>query len=301
MNEIIYKYTDLTGAKFILGDLTLKFSHYSELNDPFDAYFSDMFGMDWNEVAEQNGLALHKALEGNNPEAFSRQTGIPLDQAKKACDLYSGLPPEYKENFLKIAQHIEANDPALMAINLQQQIQTEAVKHQFDTTGIFCGTYNKNNLLMWAHYADKHRGVVIGLKPDVSKDSALVHMRPVTYTDERPNFVEQSEVGSGKTSAQLAEESFYRVLFTKGTDWQYEQEIRMAIPMVIPIGKKMWLMNVHPTEIVEVYLGCRLDAHSTEGEAIINLAKATNPNVHLFQTKTAKRYYQLHFEPIEQS
>jgi hypothetical protein len=27
---------------------------------------------------------------------------------------------------------------------------------------------------MWAHYADKHQGVVIGLKPDIEKDSATV-------------------------------------------------------------------------------------------------------------------------------
>lgn len=152
---------------------------------------------------------------------------------------------------------------------------------------------------MWAHYADKHRGLVIGLKPNIEEGSALMHMRPVTYTENRPNFIESTRSNEiGKSPIELAEEAFYRVFYSKSTEWAYEQELRLAIPSVIPPGEKKYLMNLCSNEVAVVYLGCRLLKDSDKGQHIITMAKTLNPEVKIFQAQSAKRSYKLEFERI---
>lgn len=297
MSEIIYKYTDLEGAKKILGERTLKLSHYSDLNDPFDAYVHGMFGMDWNEVKQQSSDDIRRVLE-TDPDRLAKLTGCSHAEAMKVSQIYKGLAPEQKKQLDLLFERAEVNDAELQVIDRNQLVQEKCVHEIFETTSIFCATRTKDNLLMWAHYADKHRGVVFGLKPDVEKDSVLAWMRPVTYSDERPNFIDPSDTDKSKTSLERAEEAFYRVLYTKSAEWKYEQELRLAIPMTIPHGQRTYLMDVYPTEIVEVYLGCRLDASTQTGAEIISLAKKLNPDVKLYQTKTAKRSYDLNFQPI---
>lgn len=298
MNDIFYKYTDIIGAQKILGERTLKFSHYSALNDPFDAYYHDIFGLDPDETRNANREALHRALEENNPELFAQKTGFPLTRSQKLCGLYSTFAPETKRKFGDFVQSVEENDPRFAQIHLNRVLHTALVRNEFETAGIFCATRNPNNLLMWAHYADKHQGVVIGLKPDIKKNSALTQMRPVTYTEQRPNFIETTDSTIGKSSAEFAEEAFYRVLYTKSTEWSYERELRLAIPQKIPLGKKMWLMKLYPNEVVEVYLGCRLLEDSEKRQKIIEMAKTLNPDVTIYQAKPAKRSYKLEHEKI---
>ena len=82
---------------------------------------------------------------------------------------------------------------------------------------------------MWAHYADSHRGFVIGFdsnsdffNPDNGK--AIDGLRPVTYSGERAEFPE-----SGLTSADSAQlhSANEQLFFTKNSDWAYEQEMRI--------------------------------------------------------------------------
>lgn len=303
MNDIFYKYTDFIGAQKILGERTLKFSHYSALNDPFDAYYHDMFGLDPDEDRNANREALHTALEENNPELFANKTGIPLTRSQELCDLYSTLAPEIKRKFSDYVRFVEDNDPKFVQIHLTRVLHTALVRNEFETAGIFCATRDPNNLLMWAHYADKHQGVVVGLKPKVDQDphktSSLVNIQPVIYRESFPNFIDANDNHTDKSSAEFAIEALYRVFYSKSTEWSYEQELRLAIPRIIPHGKKEYLMNLHPTnEVVEVYLGCRLLEDNEKRQPIIELAKSLNPAVTIYQAKPAKRSYKLEHERI---
>ena len=69
---------------------------------------------------------------------------------------------------------------------------------QFQDSGIFCATKKQANLLMWAHYAESHRSVVLGFKPDLEKDSFLRLLEPVTYSDILPSFFKQQKTGVRK-------------------------------------------------------------------------------------------------------
>lgn len=296
--HIYYKYLDYEGAEKTLEGRSLKFTHYSKLNDPFDAYFNDMYGFDIEEVRNNSKQLMQGALEENNPHKFSDISKLPLDDATNVCQQYQNFSPEMKQELHeKVAvEQKQRPDAVISQIILKQNIH--AAKVMFETFGIFCATSDYNNPLMWAHYADQHRGVVIGLKPNIEKDSVLTQMRLVQYTNERPNLLNPSHQRENKSYDEFAKDAFQRILHTKSPEWEYEKEYRIAMPYAIKPGEKMWLLNLFPREISSLYLGCRLSAASEKGRRLISLAKQFNPDVKIFQARTAKRSYELEFEDI---
>ena len=107
----------------------------------------------------------------------------------------------------------------------------------FKNDGIFCSTVDSNNLLMWAHYADQHRGAVVELTPSVERDSALLVSREVHYTEIRPFLYDDpiDMITRGLTMApeEAAGKIFDRLIYTKSAEWEYEKEWRLHIPRFI--------------------------------------------------------------------
>jgi hypothetical protein len=161
--------------------------------------------------------------------------------------------------------------------------------------GIFCSSTNKDSLLMWSHYADHHRGVVLELQPKIQKDSVLLASRPVKYSDERPLIY--------KTLRDLLEKSFFMSLensstktmedlvFTKRSEWSYEDEYRLAIPGLINSGSSVAYMPFYSEELVRIYFGCRMT--DAQKAALKGLARNLNPAVKFSRAVLAKRHYGL--------
>lgn len=83
-------------------------------------------------------------------------------------------------------------------------------------TKVCCFSKSKTNKLMWSHYADKHRGMV--MEYDISFDINLFRFAlPVIYNEKLPeiNFMTQQN------------KSIKSVLKNKSHDWNYEQEVRL--------------------------------------------------------------------------
>ena len=102
--------------------------------------------------------------------------------------------------------------------------------------GITCFSKKYDNLLMWAHYADSHRGIC--LEFDVKGDeaaSAFIDYRnsdlypmqyqgkffPIEYvnTEDRPKF----------SFREFDDEHGYPPIYKKSADWKYEEEVRLMI------------------------------------------------------------------------
>ena len=80
-----------------------------------------------------------------------------------------------------------------------------------------------DNLLMWSHYADEHRGMVLELDTSDSffakKTEHHRHLRRVKYRKQR-----LTEKHPEKTDY----ESLMDLFFIKSDDWQYEKEYRLT-------------------------------------------------------------------------
>ncbi|MGQ0557959.1 MAG: DUF2971 domain-containing protein [Nitrospiraceae bacterium] len=118
---------------------------------------------------------------------------------------------------LKIARIAELNDPfELLAVDLSDHEFRKAVEETkaelSKTTGLLCFCKTWKHTTLWAHYADKHKGICLGFEvPDTL-------LKNVTYVDHMV------------LKPSVPDEIFMkRLLFTKSRHWEHEQEYRVYI------------------------------------------------------------------------
>ena len=119
--------------------------------------------------------------------------------------------------------------------------------------GIVSFSGDPTNQLMWAHYADSHKGFVLGFDQahpffDRRRSSSdeFFHLRPVEYFDPLPTYSSMSELDGA------------RLLCAKHGDWRYEQEQRVLVPL--PEGgdpEAVHLINFPAAALTTVILGDR--------------------------------------------
>ncbi|EIV8503604.1 DUF2971 domain-containing protein [Vibrio parahaemolyticus] len=112
------------------------------------------------------------------------------------------------------------------------------LKSELSKYGIISLTEDPYNLLMWSHYADEHKGVVVGydeldtmilVSGDcLSKYEPATSMPlPVRYTRQRPDDKIDDEY-----IYEIAEKSFFQqIALVKSDDWIYEKEHRILLPL----------------------------------------------------------------------
>ena len=103
-----------------------------------------------------------------------------------------------------------------------------------------------DDLLLWSHYADGHRGICLQF------DKAILHehyvCKPINYTTNLPSF-EEYAAADGESFAEL-------VLFRKAKRWEYENEWRI----LLPTHKTDTEMIVLPRGAISaIIIGCEID------------------------------------------
>lgn len=130
---------------------------------------------------------------------------------------------------------------------------SEYVRANIFRVGVISLTENKENLLMWAHYADEHRGVVAGITqinhskyfPNIFDDlfdpinvtTSLKNTvdiydgvaRPVSYRKGLRYKNDKFDYDYSNIDGQGAERLLYEVLMQKSDEWIYEQEHRIIL------------------------------------------------------------------------
>ncbi len=107
--------------------------------------------------------------------------------------------------------------------------------------GVLSLTRNPVNNLMWSHYADEHRGVVLGFDVEEAgfccenKNVVPANLGDIIYTKTVPNrlgnnstFKRLSYYRSVTSSSQESYDFFKYAYLFKGIDWAYEEEIRVV-------------------------------------------------------------------------
>ena len=124
-------------------------------------------------------------------------------------------------------------DPALFESTLQTSYDDLVPK-----TGLCCLGEKADNILMWAHYADSHKGIC--LKFDLLEAyETFAFIGKVNYTNEYPKYNVLSTADKFK--------SYY---CTKARCWEYEDEWRA----IRPTGPE--LIHFPKKALVEIVFGC---------------------------------------------
>jgi hypothetical protein len=261
--NILYKYCEQLGAEKILESLELKLPYISEVNDPLECL--PVFYCP-NDKAAMKDQWLRTFNRNNiNP---------PIDWEQK-------LNGQFEKG------------------ELQKKLLESAGELQDDLNRKNCllsVSKTANSTVMWAHYTDKHKGAVIGIDFDNIFSNVGIPMLRVDYSEQRPKI-------NILTDTESSLKAFLKTLLTKSTEWEYEQEFRVAFLDTFLMdlaqrgfaclkefnGKKTWFLRLNPESIREVIFG--LYAEESLKLAIRKLIeRAELQHVKLYQAEESETY-----------
>lgn len=245
----LFKYLHPDRTDVLLGR-SIRFSSPAVLNDPFELN------------PHLASLASPEHMEAKITQLFSelvREELAKLPSEVRALVSVEALHeillrqlPQAKRNVQGIAEMLMPKLQEVMACKIEELF------------GILCLSESAENLVMWAHYADSHRGFVIEFDEHspffdcrLTPDDELRHLRKVSYNSRRPSLT-------------LADVEDFSPFMTKSTAWEYEAEWRMIVPLdtaskIIGEGAQALHLFDFPAEaITSVVLGCRMAVHKKE-------------------------------------
>jgi hypothetical protein len=254
--EMLYKYKPLnvyTLETIMNGIIYLP--AMSELNDPFEGSIPHVF--DKEELTPENIFLRMLGL--------AREEYPYLDETK----LHQYVYDNQQKGLLFDETHIAQQDKKMSEI-LER------------TIGIYSLTTERNNFLMWSHYANSHKGICIGFDTMVLTDYVTKFLGKVTYQKDLPKY----------RLFEVFNESFRRVYLTKSRIWQYEQEYRL-----VKMFGVQQMVKIPLDGIVEVILGCNVPQE--EKELVQSIISMNNPNCELYEARLSKTKFALDVVPIK--
>jgi len=253
----------------------------STLNDDKELYkyFSIDGDPDFIEkIVRDNTIKFGNPSEFNDPFECMSVIGITsfASTKKKLKELARGSGKKYSDEAL-----LRAYDE-IVSRSLTSYRDGSLRKY-----GLLCLSGTWDNILMWAHYANKHRGVVAVFHfdkghPFYDKMMKVQYRRGITYFEiEHPNH------------AKKIWESFS----TKDPIWQYENEYRI---INAPSGPHMYDgsgIKPFPRELLKGFIfGYRISPKVRD--RVIGMVSAYYPTLKLFEIITDDSEVRLHKVPI---
>jgi len=151
-----------------------------------------------------------------------------------------------------------------------------------DDVGLLCLSELSNNLLMWAHYADHHRGFCFGFER--SPDNTLGRQAaPVVYQTDYPRL------SAADFDCETNPHSADSLWLTKSIDWSYEREWRLLARR----GDKCYTIDA---PICSIIFGARMNeaARTAVREAI-----GSAQSVEWYEALQSRTSYTLEIRPVQ--
>ena len=261
--DYVYKYVtwEKEYHKKILLENEIYFPSVRKFNDPFDSTVPFRYDL------------------GNDEQIFS----LYVEHVRRDH-------PMLTENEVK---RVARNELRINDIRNPERIQYNIkVQREFAATkfGIFSVSTKIDNILLWSHYSDLHKGICIRfsckkfrefIETDCVKNDLIIHWDYVDYQNEYPtlNPFEFEKI-----------ESYTKSLLIKSKDWKYENELRFILfdfpdkTLIVPDGI-----------IDQVILGCRITKENKK--ELIQIAK--KKNIELQQAVLKQNTFGLDFNKIK--
>lgn len=242
-----YKYKPLNEyAEEMLTTGLVYFNKAEEFNDPYELQIEDSGIYTKNDVINY--------FKNNSAEKMSDAAAIHL--ADDVCKQHPNIG-----EFLK-------------------KILEQTKKHSREKAGILCLAKSFENILMWAHYADSHRG--FALEVDISVLEDRFFPLKVRYEKNIPHMEYLKDPN----------EFFINWALTKSTHWEYEEEYRMIIRDCSKQRKFLFPKQ----SFSKVYWGLNVDLKKRD--EIIAKMKENGFPTEFYQEKLNQQSYQVIFEKI---
>lgn len=160
-----------------------------------------------------------------------------------------------------------------------------------DGWGVESFSANPRDLLMWAHYADSHRGICIGLSYEVLKEfSDNLFVQKGIYSDIfKVDYVEEYPIYAPFVDKNYKMGNWQRMAIkTKSSHWKHEEEYRLILGTDSNTERRYIL----PDEAIKiVIIGYSMPVELQE--EIQNVIQSKNTHIHLVQAKLSEYHFSL--------
>lgn len=180
-------------------------------------------------------------------------------------------------------------------------------KTNFKTITLCCLSEVKDNILMWSHYSNSHRGISIGFETIIDQNSLCIKTDdPTLNNHDNPVYHKTIPIDKVEYKINYPEpydfltnnhHDLYKFFKTKSIDWQYERERRITMPYR-DIKKR--LIKYDKSALKEVILGCKTNDEFKQ--QVISLIKneysSKGYTVDIFQSSIDRNDYRLNINKL---
>lgn len=288
---VLYKYVDADGCNKILHECSTKWSSPLAFNDPFDGQWDALLCLNEDdsltaahEVAQE---AMHAAIDWG---ALTIHQRYMLQTARLRFHCGSS---DDKANILKVvAQSLVGTNP-----HTRREVNAR-LRAAIDDVRVISMSSRPDSILMWSHYATKHKGAVIGF--DTASITQQWSSRPlrVVYSDTIPLLSETRRVyrqvlGFAGSAFDLG--IAHQLVATKYTDWSYECEWRFAKLRSPHTSQQVEIVSTAPASIREVILGC---CSPPDVEMLATRFRKACPDVRVLRATRSDAKYALRLQEV---
>ncbi len=209
---------DRTAHLFLKGDLYIP--HPSNFNDPYDVEVTFL----------DHGTFSDKVKFIEKLYAYQDIPITPDYASRRANTLFKDKSEKEITNMIR---------------NMMQFVKKDA--------GILCMSEINRDLLMWAHYADGHRGYCMEFDRETIFHEGKYKKPP------KPECVNYVPDYPSKNMFTGLQEDLYNFLFlTKSDHWEYESEWRVIVDPIANLANGWNQFN--PAALTRMILGCEIDS-----------------------------------------
>jgi len=270
MGKIIYKYCRDYGPQF-LENRKLKFSQPIDFDDPF-------------ELSPQPG----------DPALSLEDSTVLLGDDSRMRELYElGNQTIPFEDWLRPRRESPSEFNQELARVIRDVIEvycSRALENISKEFGMACLSATPSDIRMWSHYANEHKGVVVGL----DRDLLGINLLPVQCKPERVHY----------TASQFANPRVQwavELLTTKSEDWAYQKEWRAVLrfgqqPLQFDDELQADVFQVPSESVKRVLIGCKAD--TTAIANVRDISSEAYPSVLPEKAEPHRSYFAMEFVPV---
>lgn len=222
----LFKYCSAHTAKIVLQSASMRWSSPRIFNDAMDvARYYDL-GFDLDNLIDEAAEIYHKLIN-QEEEPILKGAKERADGLRMQREVYKRLRAR-----MPLADLIQHARKEMSVVERSLHLENIRWLCYLDVLRILCFTSTPDDLLMWSHYADSHRGVVIEFDPhEFCLNPDIPTFGPVIYQGDSPRAFTREELLAIWTCQEpmpSRQQADQQRVFTKHECWRYEHEWRCA-------------------------------------------------------------------------
>ncbi len=149
--------------------------------------------------------------------------------------------------FVMRSNYFLSEENKVIQLPLKQIEVKREIESEIDKLGVVCYSELEEEILMWSHYADGHRGMALVF--DVEN--------PIAKSIAKVNYIEQLPEMNFESDPRNIKSGLSQTIISKSKSWEYEKEWRQIISMK---GKHI----EYPGDLKEIIFGCKCPREDME-------------------------------------